>query len=629
MRGAFNGKFLRVDLTKGTTTVEEIPELVSRMYMGGATMAAYLLVKEIKPGIDPLGPDNVLVFCACPLNGSPVSGTNRFTAAAKSPLTGGYGEGEAGGWWGPELKAAGFDGIIVTGQSPKPVYLWVADGEAELRDGSHLWGKISGEVQDLLTAETEKRARVLQCGIAGERGVRLANIVNELKYFNGRTGLGAVMGSKKLRAIAVRGHGRMEPKDPEGLQAVLKWFREHYNREADTLHKFGTSRNLVAYSADGILPSYNFQKGQFEHAKEISGQYMAETILEGTGTCFACAVACKREVNVPELGVTSKYGGPEYETIAASGSACGIGDIKAIAKFHQLCGEYVMDTMSVGMTIAFAMECFEKGILTTADTDGIELRFGNGDALLAMTEKIGRREGFGDVLADGAKRAAQKIGRGAEEYALTVKSQEIPMHEPRGKPGLSLAYATAPAGADHMRAPQDPIYEGFHPSGGHTLEPIGLAEPLPRLEFSPRKVRAYYYASNWWAMCSTVGVCLLAAVPNNVLAITQVVNTMRAVTGWDTSLWELLKVAERSKALARLFNCREGFTPKDDQLPKRLHEAFTSGPLKGVRIDPEKFQRALRLYYQMEGWDPENGWPTFAKLAELGIEWAAKPGDTW
>jgi len=629
MQGPYNGRFLRVDLTRGETRVEEVPELTYRMYLGGNAMAAYWLVREVKPGIDPLGPDNLLVIATCLTTGAPVSGTNRFSVAAKSPLTGGYGEGEAGGWWGPELKLAGFDGILITGRSPRPVYLWIADGRAELRDASHLWGKLSGEVQDTLKEQTDKRARILQCGVAGENGVRLANIVNELKHFNGRCGLGAVMGSKRLKAIAVRGKGKLEPKDPEALAQVQKWFREHYDRNADMLHKFGTSRNVVAFSTDGILPTRNFQQGSFEHAKEISGQHMAATILTDEGTCFACAIACKREVEVPELEVTPKHGGPEYETIGASGSACGIGDIKAIAKFNQLCGEYVLDTISAGMTIAFAMECFEKGILTKADTDGIDLRFGNGDALLQMVVKMARREGFGDVLADGVKRAAQRIGRGAERYALHVKGQEIPLHEPRGKQGLSLAYATSPGGADHMRAPHDPAYEGFHPSGGHALEPLGLCDPIPRLELSPRKVRAYYYAQHWWNLGHSLGICNLAAAPIDILGVTPVVNLTRALTGWDTSLWELFKVVERGAALARVFNCREGFTPKDDLLPARLHEAFTDGPLKGVRIDPETFARALRLYHQMEGWDPDTGWPTFAKLSELGIEWAARPGDTW
>ena len=629
MPGAYNGKFLRVDLTKGTTMVEDVPELTYRMYLGGATMAAYLLARELKPGIDPLGPDNVLIFTTCPTNASPISGTNRFSAAAKSPLSGGYGEAEAGGWWGPELKLAGFDAIIVTGASSRPVYLWIADGQAELRDASHLWGKTSGDVQDTLKNETDKRARVLQCGIAGENLVRFANIVNELKHFNGRCGLGAVMGSKRLKAIAVRGKGKLEAKDPAGLAALTKWFRETYDLNADMLHKFGTPRNVGVLNADGILPTHNFQRGQFEHAKEISGQHIAETILVDEGTCFACAIACKREVEIPELGVTPRYGGPEYETVGAGGSLCGVGDLKPIAKFNQLCAEYVMDTISTGVTIAFAMECFENGLLTPADTNGIELRFGNAEALLAMTENIARREGFGAVLADGVRRAAQRIGNGAERFALHVKGQEIPLHEPRGKQGLALAYSTAPGGADHVRAPHDPVYEGFHPKGGHALEPLGLSEPVSRLELSPGKVRAYYYASNWWTMCSSVGICILAAAPVDILGITQVTSLVRALTGWDTSLWELMKVAERGKALARVVNCREGFTPKDDVLPARLHEAFSDGPLKGVRVEPDTFTKARRLYYQMEGWDPETGWPTFAKLAELGIEWAAKPGNTW
>jgi aldehyde:ferredoxin oxidoreductase len=629
MQGAFNGKFLRVNLTEGTTSVEEVPELTYRMYFGGATMAAYLLAKELKPGVDPLGPDNLLVFTTCPTNAAPISGTNRFSAAAKSPLSGGYGEAEAGGWWGPELKLAGFDAVIVSGASPRPVYLWVCDGQAELRDASPLWGKVSGEVEDLVKAQTEKRARVLQCGIAGENGVRFANIVNELKHFNGRCGLGAVMGSKRLKAIAARGHGKLEAKDPEGMAQLTKWFRETYDRNADMLHKFGTARGIPMLQNDAILPTHNFQRGQFEQYKEISGQYMAETILEDEGTCFACAVACKREVAVPELGVTPRYGGPEYETVAAGGSLCGVGDIKAIAKFNQLCGEYVMDTISAGATIAFAMECTEAGILGRADTDGIDLRFGNADAVIAMAEKIAKREGFGAVLAQGVKRAAQQIGKGAERFALHVKGQELPMHEPRGKQSLSLAYTMAPGGADHVRAPHDPAYEGFNPKGGHPLDALGLPEPVNRLDLGPHKVRAFYYCSNWWLLCSTTGVCTLAAAPIDILGVTQVTNLVRALTGWDTSLWELMKAAERGKALARVVNCREGFTPKDEVLPARMHEAFTSGPLQGVRVDPEAFARAKRLYYQMEGWDPETGWPTFAKLSELGIEWAARPGEAW
>jgi aldehyde:ferredoxin oxidoreductase len=627
MKGPFNGKFLHADLSKGTITVEEVPPLTYRMYLGGAAMVAYLLNRELKPGVDPLGPDNVLVFATSPANGSPISGTTRFSAAAKSPLSAGYGEAEAGGWFGPELKLAGFDAIIVKGASPRPMYLWIHDGQAEFRDASHLWGRVSGDVQDTLKSETDKRARVLQCGIAGENGVRFANIVNELKHFNGRCGLGAVMGSKRLRAIAVRGTDKLEPKDPAGLDAIVKWFRDTFDRKSDMLHKFGTSRSVLLLNADGILPTRNFQQGQFEHADDISGERLRESIFVGEGTCFACAISCKRDVEVPELGVTPRYGGPEYETIGSSGSLCGIRDLKAIAKFHQLCGEYVMDSISAGVTIAFAMECFENGVLTRAETEGVELRFGNADAMLVMTEKMARREGLGAVLAEGVRRAAQRIGNGAERFAMHVKGQEIPIHEPRGKQGLTLAYSTAPGGADHSRFPQDPTYEGLHPEGAHALEPLGLCEPIPRLDLSHRKVRAYYYGSNWNIMMSSTGMCTLAVSPINIINPTMVTNLIRALTGWDTSLWELMKVGERGKALARVFNCREGITPKDEVLPARFHEAFTDGPLKGIRVDPEAFTKARRLYYQMEGWDPDTGWPTFAKLAELGIEWAAKPSD--
>ena len=290
------------------------------------------------------------------------------------------------------------------------------------------------------------------------------------------------MGSKRLRAIAVRGTDKLEAKDPEGLSQCQKWFREHYDRNADMIHKFGTPRNVVGMSADGILPTRNFREGSFEHARELSGQYMAETILVDRGTCFACAIACKRDVADPEHGVSSKYGGPEYETIAAGGSLCGIGDLKVIAQFHQLCGQYVMDTISAGVTIVFAMECYENGILTAKDTDGIELRFGNADALLVMTEKMAKREGFGDVLADGVKRAAERIGNGAERFAVHVKGLEVPMHEPRGKQAVALSYATAPVGADHMRAPHDPVYEGFHPS---------LTDPTDTMARTPGTTRGY------------------------------------------------------------------------------------------------------------------------------------------
>ncbi|MFQ6042658.1 MAG: aldehyde ferredoxin oxidoreductase family protein [Candidatus Poribacteria bacterium] len=464
MPTGYNGKILRVDLSDGKIWTEEPEEVIYRRYLGGGALACYYLLNELKPKIDPLGPENILIFMTSVINGTNIPGANRYSAAAKSPLTGGYGESEAGGWWGPELKASGFDGIIIQGKADKPVYLWVHDGEAEIRDASKYWGQLSGEVQDGLEEElSDNRIRVLQTGVAGENLVKYAAIVNQLRHYHGRTGLGAVMGSKNLKAIAVRGSKRMQPSDPEAAREVLNWFRENYDRENDAMHLYGTSRIVSSLSVGGILPTRNFRDGSFEHADEISGQTMAETILKRRGTCYGCTVACKREVEAPELGVTPKYGGPEYETIAAVGSLCNIGNLKVIAKANQLLNQHVMDTISTGSVIAFAMECYENGILTKEDTGGIELNFGNEDALLKIIPMIGRREGIGDLLADGVKIAAAKIGKGAEKYAMHVKGQELPMHEPRGKTSLTLAYSTSPTGADHMEAPHDVFYDSFNP----------------------------------------------------------------------------------------------------------------------------------------------------------------------
>ncbi|HZS32029.1 MAG TPA: aldehyde ferredoxin oxidoreductase family protein [Methylomirabilota bacterium] len=617
---AVTAKLLHVDLGRRTTRVEEIPELVLRRHLGGGALAAYLLLRDMPAGVDPLGPDNRLVFTTSVINGLSLSGTNRYTAAAKSPLTGGYGESEAGGWWGPELRAAGYDALMVHGQAAEPVYLWIKDGQVEFRDARPYWGRLSGEVQDGLEQELgDKRIRVLQTGIAGERGVRFAAIVNQLKHFHGRCGLGAVMGAKRLKAIVVRGSKVNAPQDRAGAKATLTWFREHYDRAHDRFHQTGTAGGLLNLEASGILPTRNFRDGSFEHAKAISGQRMAETILVNRGTCYACMVACKREVEVPELGVTPKYGGPEYESLAATGSLCGVGDLAALAKINQLLGQYVLDSISTGVAIAFAMECFEHGILTAADTGGVELVWGSAAAVEQMVHRIGRREGIGALLGEGVRRAAARLGRGAERFALHVKGQELPMHDPRGKKSLSLAYALSPTGADHMEAPHDPLYEGFHPDG-HPLGGLGLIEPVKMLDLGPRKVRAFYYTQQIWSLYNSVGMCDFVGTPLNALALEQFASYVNSVTGWNMTLYEMMKVGERANTLARLFNCREGFTPDDDVLPARMHEGIGNGALAGERVDPDQFLAARRLYYEMAGWDPATGRPMPARLAELEVD---------
>ncbi len=620
MAAGITGRLLHVDLTTRQTRVEEVPEILLRKYLGGGALACHVLLRDMPAGVDPFGPDNVLVLMTSVLNGLSLSGTNRYTAAAKSPLTGGYGESEAGGWWGPELRAAGWDGVVIRGQADSPVYLWIKDGQVEFRDARPYWGQLSGDVQDGIEQELgDKRVRVLQTGVAGERLVRFAAIVNQLKHFHGRGGLGAVMGAKRLKAIAVRGSKPPVAADKDAAKRALVWFREHYDRAKDRFHQLGSASGVLALEATGILPTRNFRDGSFEHARAISGQRMAETILVNRGTCYACAVACKREVEVPADGVTPKYGGPEYETLAASGSLCGIGDLNALARVNQLYAQYVLDSISTGVVIAFAMECYEHGIITTQDTGGIELQWGNADALEKMVHLIGRREGIGELLGEGVKRAAAKLGRGAERFALHVKGQELPMHDPRGKKGLSLAYAISPTGADHMEAPHDPLYAGFHPHG-HPMGPLGLIEPLDPLVLDAKKVHAFFETQKVWSSYNSVGMCDFVGAPLNSLELEPLVAYINAVTGWNMSLYELMKVGERNNTLARVFNNREGFTPADDTLPQRLHEGIGNGPLKGERVDPDQFLAARRVYYQMAGWDPDTGKPTVAKLAELGLE---------
>ena len=624
MASGNTGKILRVDLTSGKIGVEEPDEMLYRRYLGGGGMGAYYLLKEVPPGADPLGPENKLMFMTSPLNGLPLSGVNRFSAIAKSPLTDGYGEAEAGGYWGPELKMAGFDGIIVEGQAAEPVYLYVRDGEAELRDASGYWGQLADAVQHGLEEEIgDRRIRVLQTGVAGENLVRYAAIVNQQRHFNGRAGLGAVMGSKKLKAIVCRGKQKVEAADDAGFKEVLGWFRDNYDRKGDGMHDMGTSRGVRVLDADGILPTRNFREGSFEHAADISGETMRDTILVNRGTCHACAVACKREVEVPELEVTPEYGGPEYETIGAHGSAVGIGNLKKIALANKLCGQYVLDSISTGVAIAFAMECYENGIISKEDTSGLELNFGNGEAAIALVEMIGRREGIGDLLAEGVKRAAERLGNGAEQYAMHVKGQELPMHEPRGKRTLALAYSTSATGADHMEAPHDPFFESFDPQGTGAMSAMGFIEPVDRLDMGPKKVKAYYYAQLVWGLYDTIGMCDFVGEPINALPLGKLVECVEAVTGWPVSLWELIKTSERANNLKRAFNVREGFGPADDCLPERMFQPLENGALEGVAIDREEFARMLELYYDMAGWDRKSGFPTPAKLAELDLEWLA------
>jgi aldehyde:ferredoxin oxidoreductase len=622
VRFGHNGKVLRVDLGQRTLSEEEVPEIIYRRYLGGGALSLYYLLRELKPGVDPLGPENILIFAASTATGTPALGFSRYTVAAKSPLTNGLGEAEAGGWWGPELKFSGFDAIIVKGISEKPVYLWVQNGKAELREASHLWGRLAKESQEMIRKELgDEKVRIALIGPGGEKQVRFSCIMNDLKHANGRTGLGAVMGSKNLKAIAVRGNKRMPLYDDGKVHDIVK---KILNKRAGTLTEslgeIGSARSVLLLNAAGILPTRNFRRGSFEKAEDISGETMKDTILVGRGSCYGCPVRCKREVRVTEpYAVEPAYGGPEYETIGALGSLCEIGDLKAIAHANQLCGAYTIDTISTGVTIAFAMECFEKGIITTRETGGIRLEFGNVKAMLETVEMIGKREGFGNILAEGVKIAAEKIGKGAERCAMHVKGEPLPIHEPRGKTGVGLAYALAPTGADHTETPHDPVFESE--GGLRFVKSLGIIETVPALELGPRKVRLFLYLQQLYNLFDSIGLCNFTAHPWGPISYNDLVDYVNAVTGWETSLWELMKVGERHTHLSRIFNLREGVSAKDDMLPDRFFQPLEKGPLDGKRLDAEEFRKALKTYYQMMGWD-ENGIPHKEKLEELEIEWA-------
>jgi len=626
MSYGYNGKILRVDLSRGSTSVEEPEENFYRRYLGGAALIGYYLLKEQKPGVDPFSPENKLVFAAGIVTGAPLGGSGRNAVGAKSPLTNGFSTSEAGGYWGAELKHAGYDAIVIEGKAKKPVYLWIQDGKAEIKDATHLWGKPTAETQELMRQELgDSGVRTALIGPGGETLVRFACIVNDLGHFAGRTGLGAVMGSKNLKGIALRGHNPPAMADPKTISTIAKSFRDSMKTHPylDEYHTLGTLGGIAAYSRRGGLVAHNFQEGVFDGVDKISEDTYIATIRSGRDTCYACPIRCKQKVTVGEpYNVTSKYyHGPEYESVISLGSCCGIDDLGAVAKANELCGAYSVDTISCGVTIAFAMECFQRGLLTEKDTNGLKLTFGNAEAMLKAVEMICRREGIGDILAEGSARAARKIGKGAEEYAMQAKGSELPMHNPYFKPITGLGYALSPTGADHLRNVMSPQGLTKPGTGLEQYKPFGILDPLPREDLgSPARIRMYTYVVLWRTALDCVGMCYFCG---DGYRPDQIAEVVRGVTGWNTTVWELMKIGERCTNMMRAFNIREGFTREDDRIPERFHQPLAAGPIKGAKLDKEEFNRAIETHYKMMDWD-EGGIPQREKLQELDIEWVTE-----
>lgn len=622
MAGGYNGKLLRVNLSSGSIAVEELNELFCRKYLGGAGFIAYYLLKEVQKGVDPLGLDNKLVFALGPVTGVALPGSGRNNVGAKSPLTGGFIKAEVGGFWGAELKRAGYDVIIVEGKAERPVYLWIKEGQASLRDARHLWGKTPKETQNSIKTELcDEQIRVATIGLGGENLVSYACIANDLRNFAGRGGMGAVMGSKNLKAIAVRGSHMPEIADPEKLKEYRTWFMDNI-KLMDGFRVYGTGAVMERYEANGNLPINNFRDGTFPEVKNISASAIKNTIRTGMEGCFACPVRCKKVVAFSEpYAVDPDYGGPEYETLAALGSDCGVGDLKAVSKANELCSIYTLDTISAGSTIAFAMECFEKGLLTTKDTGGIELRFGNADAMLRMVELIARQEGFGKLLAEGSARMARKIGGGSEAFAMAVKGLEAGMHEPRLKAGTGLGFTVYPGGADHCGTTHDDLFaaEGYELN---KVKPLGILEPIPANDLSPRKVSLCRYVQQSRAIADAMVMCMFFP-----YSYEQIAGIISAVTGWNTGVVETMTIARRIFTLARVFNIREGFIAADDRLPERFFQPKTSGALSRTAVDPKELDKAKHFYYVLMGWDKETGIPLKETLEELDITWATPKMD--
>lgn len=610
------GKTLRVDLANRRTSVEEMPDEIHRTYLGGRAMAAYLLMKSCGPEVDPLGPNNKLHFLTGPLTGTQLPGSGRNSVAALSPLTGRFGEAQVGGYFGAELKRAGFDHVIVEGRSELPVYLWVHDGNVEIRDARAAWGLNTADAQDAIRAEVGDRfARTALIGPAGERMVRYACVMNDVNHAAGRSGMGAVMGSKNLKGLVVRGHEHVPVARPEVIREIAQKIAQN-KALLDQHRKYGTTGVTSGLNASGGLPTRNFQTGHFEAGEALYADAFNETVLVDVDGCYACPLRCKRVVEAESpYAVDRRFGGPEYETIAAFGSNCGVSDLAAICKANELCAASGLDTISTGNVIAFAMECRERELLKKADLSGLDLTFGNAEAMVRAVEMIASREAIGDLLAEGVARMAKRVGAGASAFAMEAGGQELAMHMARQKPAMGLGYAIGPAGADHGLGLHDTAIANDGP-GMLPWRELGVLKPMPLTELSANKVRALIYGQCWRTVLDSLSTCIFVPYSRSDL-----VSLVSAATGWNSSLFELMKVGQRGITLARFFNWRHGFTRNDDRLPERCFEPLPTGAMAGTAVDRQQFDSAIDLYHEMMGWDPATGKPGNGTLMELGLGW--------
>jgi len=618
-----SGRFLRVNLTTGEIAAQELDAAVARRTIGGRGLAAELLLSEMPAGVDPLGPDNKLVVTTGPFQNTPIPGGTRFAICAKSPLTGGWGEAHAAGSFGPMLKRAGYDALIMEGQSPAPVYLWVSDEGVELRDAGALWGLPTGDTLEAIRAQTSEKAKVATIGCAGENLVRYAAVVSDYNRVAARSGMGAVMGAKRLKAIAVHGRRQTPFADRQHVKELVKEAVARFTASPGTesWRTYGTAGGVASANAMGSYPVKNFREGfsDDEQISRITGQTMvAEAILGRNSGCVGCPNRCHLRATVqdgPYGPVDPKYGGPEFETIGILGPNLGIYDPQYIARANQLCNMHGLDTLNSGAIMGWVFECYERGIITRQDTDGLELTWGNAGAALKLLQRIARRQGIGDLLAEGLEAAVAAFGPETAAFAMHVKNQTFAVHMPRARIGQALSYATSNRGACHLQGIHDTTIEA-----GRTAADIGIGERFKGLSRFSRELKPEFEvaAQHWRAVEDSLIVCKFTAWDYGPVEPDLIIRLLNAVSGGNYSAAEMQWIGERTFNACRLFNAREGFSRQDDVLPDRVGEPMSRGPSAGSIISKQDLQEMLDRYYALRGWDA-NGIPTPEKLQSLEL----------
>lgn len=601
MKG-YAGKITYVDLTAGRVWDESVDESFARKYLGGSGFASRVLFDRVPGGAEPLGDENAFILCAGPVSGTLAHGSGRGGIVTKSPLTGYFMDSYFGGEFAASLKQSGRDMVVLLGKSPSPVFVFIDNDDVQIVPAESLWGLTTKDAQDRIREEYGKYISIVCCGPAGENLVPIACCISGRRAA-GRGGTGAVLGSKNVKAVAVRGTKDVEVADIKGL---IKFYRDKKAKfeGLKALRELGTPFLVKFVNEKGGLGTLNWQQETWEKAKNLYAEQFLQKHLLRSWACFACNMGgCTRVVRAVSKSSTVTEG-PEYETLFALGSNCGVDDRDKIIETDRLCDDYGIDTISYGGCIGFLMECYEKGLITREDTGGIDFSFGNGDTLVACTHLVARREGFGDFIALGVKKMAEKIGKEAEKFACHIRGLEPPGHSARALKSMALGYAVSPRGGSHHDTRPGPEYQ---------MEKEDRAK-------TEGKAQIAYNTSNWAVIGDSMIVCHFCEGVYGVTLTQNHVDLLRLVTGWDLSLDELTEIANRIHTLKRSFNCREGLRRKDDRLPYRfLHEKIPSGSSGGLGVTPEELQQLLDEYYQLRGWDSE-GVPTRETLDKLGLE---------